>query len=284
MHNIPDFIAKHHLHPIIGAEIEWYLRPCSAEPSTAWINADSGLISKYFAALQKKCSDNNIDILSLDEEDGHGQVEVSLPPTDDIPKIISQLNNLKKYANLIAGEQNLLADFSAKPYAGQYGNGLHIHIHLNDENGNNMMWKNGDDMSDELKYSLAGLLATTPEYMNIFAPSNDSWQRFKPKFNAPVNASWGTNNRTTALRLPDSTNQYQGVDDIAANPTSHERRIEHRIAGADANIAQVIAAIIAGIDYGLSNKPPLPDPIYGDASDEQYGLESFENISFASIT
>jgi glutamine synthetase len=53
-------------------------------------------------------------------------------------------------------------------------------------------------------------------------------------------AHWGFNNRTVALRIP------------RANGAA--TRVEHRIAGADANPYLVLAAILAGASHGIANK------------------------------
>jgi glutamine synthetase len=42
-------------------------------------------------------------------------------------------------------------------------------------------------------------------------------------------------------------------------------RIEHRIAGADANPYLVLAAILAGMDEGMERRVAAPDPITGNA-------------------
>jgi len=69
----------------------------------------------------------------------------------------------------------------------------------------------------------------------------------------PVNGAWGYNNRSVAFRVP------------TGSPKA--RRIEHRVAGADANPYLVLAAILAGIDYGLENKIDPGEPTQVNACD-----------------
>ena len=77
--------------------------------------------------------------------------------------------------------------------------------------------------------------------MLIFAPHANSWRRFVSESYAPISPTWGVNNRSVALRIPDS------------EPGA--RRIEHRVAGVDANpllVASVfIAAMIEGLEQGI---------------------------------
>ena len=75
---------------------------------------------------------------------------------------------------------------------------------------------------------------------------------------SPKNISWGYNNRTTALRL------LKNFDGIA--------RIEHRVAGADADLLEVIAAILYGSYIGMKEKMIPTSPIYGLGFDPQYNL------------
>lgn len=74
----------------------------------------------------------------------------------------------------------------------------------------------------------------------IFAPFANSYRRFQPGSFAPVDIDWGYGHRGTAVRIPD-----------ANGPTA---RIEHRVAGADANPHLLLAAILGGMLLGLENR------------------------------
>ncbi len=78
------------------------------------------------------------------------------------------------------------------------------------------------------------------EAMAIFAPNLNVYRRFQPDEFVPVTTDWGSNNRSVAFRIPPSD---------AAN-----RRIEHRVSGAEANPYLVTAAVLAGIHHGLTRK------------------------------
>jgi glutamine synthetase len=87
--------------------------------------------------------------------------------------------------------------------------------------------------------------------MLLCAPNANSYRRLRPLSYAPTAPTWGYNNRTVALRIP--------TGDPAA------RRIEHRVAGADANPYLVLAAVLAGIHHGLANQLAPDAPITGNA-------------------
>ena len=109
-----------------------------------------------------------------------------------------------------------------------------------------------------LRHTLGGLLATMQENMDVFAPTEESRARFASGDHIPTTVSWGANNRTTALRLP-----YTGLP---------FRRIEHRVAGADADVAAVIAVILEGVLHGLENRLEPGPQMHGNASLPMYGL------------
>lgn len=215
--------------PILATEIEFYL---PAAPDDTFWQPLSGHILKWEA------------------ERGTNQYEIALPPLHGAAAIIEHTEWCKALLSS--------ADFSARPFADQPGSGLHVHVHLEDAEGRNVFFKKDEVMSDALRWSLGGLLATMKDNMPVFAPSNASRSRFQPGANAPTTVSWGANNRTTALRLPDT-----GMP---------EKRIEHRVAGADADAGAVVAAVLVGIVFGLENKCDPGPQIYGDAGLAMYGL------------
>ncbi len=88
-----------------------------------------------------------------------------------------------------------------------------------------------------LKSVTAGLLKTMQETQLIFAPFANSYRRFQPGSFAPDKIDWGFGHRGTAVRIPDSN-----------GPAA---RIEHRVAGADANPHLLLAAILGGMLLGL---------------------------------
>ena len=225
--------------PVIATEIEFYLHNSMPEQA--------------LAIIKEECEKAKIEYAAIEKERGREQYEISLKNSKDVEKIIHDTELFK----CLMKERFTGADFSAKPLADDYGSGLHIHVHLEDGAGNNLFYKD-EEFSDYLLYAIGGLLQLMNNYMIIFAPNKESYARFLPKSNAPTTISWGINNRTTAIRLP--------------NKPMNNKHIEHRVAGSDADIKKVIAAILTSIDYGIANKCDAAPPIYGDASLAQYNL------------
>ncbi len=253
--------------PVLGAELEWYIRPVGTTTPPLPGTADP---AAYLAALEVACAQAGLALCSLDIERGPAQVEVGLLPTQDIEALLEALAEIRRLAPDVAATMGLEADFTAKPYRNTYGSALHVHVHLEGEGGYNVFQKSDEEISPQLAIGLMGLLATMREYMPVFAPTAASRQRFVPNFHAPVSVSWGVNNRTTALRLPDAASNLAGAEALARVPRSFARRIEHRVAGSDADPAQVVAAILSGICRGFAEPLALTEPIWGNAGDAQY--------------
>jgi glutamine synthetase len=124
---------------------------------------------------------------------------------------------------------------------------MHLHISLLDGKGKNVFDDGSDAGSPILGHALAGAVAGLVDSMLIFAPHQNSYRRFAIESHAPMAVCWGYENRTAALRVP-------------LGPPS-QRRVEHRVSGADANPYLVLAAILGAILTGLEDQKPPPPPI-----------------------
>ncbi len=152
---------------------------------------------------------------------------------------------LKRAIKAAARRHGLVACFMAKPFAEDAGNGLHIHMSLVDRQGRNYFSRDRENLavppfSARLRHAVGGLLRTMADGTAIFAPNANSYRRLLPETFAPVDPNWGYNHRDVAIRIPcaDASNL----------------RLEHRVAGADANPYLVTAAVAAGVHYGLKNR------------------------------
>ena len=139
----------------------------------------------------------------------------------------------------------------AKPYGNRAGNGFHVHFSLIDGDGTNVFDNGGEEGTPLMLSAVAGLLNTMQENALVFAPHVNSYRRLLPGTHAPTGIAWGYENRTTAIRIPGGS--YKA------------RRIEHRVAGADANPYLVLASILGGALLGIAGEWTPGDPITGDA-------------------
>ena len=107
---------------------------------------------------------------------------------------------------------------------------------------------------EALRHAIGGVLETMPASMAFLCPNVNSYRRFGAQFYVPNAPSWGLDNRTVALRVP------TGSPDAV--------RIEHRVAGADANPYLMMAAVLAGVHHGLTNKIEPGEPIEGNSYEQ----------------
>jgi len=234
--------------PVIATEIEFYL-----------FGSQGKDLAAYWQEVRAECASWDVGIYKIEKEKGAEQHELALVCSHDVEKIIRDTDQLKIIITELAAAHDMRANFDARPLENEPGSGLHVHVHLEDEAGKNLYTKRDDEMSDALAHSIAGLLDRMKEDLAIFAPTAESKKRFTPNSNAPTTVSWGANNRTCAIRLPDKG--------------TIERHIEHRVAGADADVGKVVEVILNAIEHGMKHKLMPPAQVHGDASLEMYALE-----------
>ncbi len=180
-----------------------------------------------------------------------GQFEVNLRHQPDAVKACDQALLLRRLVRGVANKFGFDVTFMAKPFAEHAGNGMHVHLSLANERHKNVFCNKKQQPSRELHHVVGGLIEFLPDCTLLFAPHVNSFRRFEEGSFAPANMAWGVNNRTTALRIPHS--QPEAL------------RIEHRVAGADANPYLVVAGILAGAHYGLQHKLQPPPAVEGNA-------------------
>jgi glutamine synthetase len=157
----------------------------------------------------------------------------------------------KRVVKSIARAHGCDATFLPKPYRDMAGSGLHIHVSLLDSSGNNIFAAPGPLDSTPLRQVIAGTLATLADGMALCAPGPNSYRRFRAEAYVPLHPTWSINNRGSAIRVP------------ASDPAN--LRIEHRLAGADANPYLVTAWVLAGMLHGLENRLEPPSVLTGNA-------------------
>lgn len=181
-------------------------------------------------------------------EFGPGQFEVNLEHQADALLACDQMVALRRVVRAVARRHGLDATFMAKPFGEASGSGQHLHLSLLDRDGDNVFDEPSGEgpVGERLGAAVAGLIETSADAFLIFAPHLNSFRRHRPGSYAPVGCNWGLDNRGAAVRVP-----------AASGPAA---RLEHRIAGADANPYLLAAAVIAGALHGLKRRgrpPPI---------------------------
>ena len=270
LRGVVDTLGELGLGATVACELEFYLvrperdpsgRLAPAEPPRGGGVNDAPRVSSlakldefrdFLAEVDDACRIQGIPAGAASAEYGAGQYEINLHHTSDPVLACDQALLLRRAIKGVAQARGLDATFMSKPFAAQAGSGLHVHLSLTDEAGDNVFDDRRDDGERKLHQVIGGLQATLYEAMSIFAPNLNAYRRFSPDSFVPANRSWGQNNRSVALRVPSS------------GPGA--RRIEHRVAGAEANPYLVMAALLAGAHHGLTRQLDPGAAATGNAS------------------
>jgi len=202
-------------------------------------------IDAFLAAVERACVAQGIPAATAVVEFAPGQFEINLHHVDDPVLACDHAVLLRRVIKGVARSMGMAATFMAKPFAEHAGSGMHIHVSMLGEDGANL-FSDGTCLEGEarvgeaLRHAVGGLAGTMAEAMAIFAPNANSYRRLRKGFFVPLTPNWGINHRNLSLRLPLS----RPVD----------ARVEHRVAGADANPYLVLAAVLAGVHHGMVNR------------------------------
>ncbi len=257
------------LTPVVAVELEFYLldptlstngRPrTSINPVTGDRNDATQVYymqdlvdyQAFTNAVAAACKAQGIVAETAVAEYAPGQFEINLAHRPSALAACDDSLLLKRTIKAVAEQQGMLASFMAKPFVDQAGSGAHIHLSVLDQHGENIFASSVTDPAPALLHALGGLQSSGRQCMLLYAPHANSYRRFVRDAFVPLNECWGYNNRTVALRIPHS-------DDA-------NTRIEHRIAGADANPYLVTASVLAGVLDGLDRRLDPGPPISGNA-------------------
>ncbi|MGJ3253516.1 MAG: glutamine synthetase family protein [Elainellaceae cyanobacterium] len=261
------------LHPMVAVELEFYLLDRERDADGALQPGRSLLtgrrqqqnqvysmselddVSPILQDMVQACDGQGIKTHTIVAESASGHFEINL---DHLPNVLDAADKavmFKRVVKGVAAQHGMDATFMSKPFALRSGSGMHVHISLMDEDGKNVFASDETPLGSEIfHWAIGGLCQVMPESMAVFAPNANSFRRYKDRAFVPLAPCWGLNNRTTALRVP-----MGGAD---------ATRVEHRVPGADANIYLVIAAMLAGIDYGITHQSEPPLPADGNAYDQ----------------
>jgi glutamine synthetase len=197
------------------------------------------------------CEAQEIDIDTLTHEAGAGQMEINFNHGEPLA-LADQAFLFKRTLRQAAIKHGIYATFMAKPMEGEPGSSMHIHQSLYDAaTGRNLFAGEDGPFSPFFLNYLGGLQKFLPAAMPLLAPNVNSYRRLRRYSTAPINIHWAVENRTAGLRVPES------------DPES--RRVENRVAGADANPYLAIAATLACGYLGVVQELEPNDPIKGSA-------------------
>ncbi|MGA6103335.1 glutamine synthetase family protein [Pseudomonas solani] len=258
-------------HPVMAVELEFYLldkaRDANGRPQPA-LQANGvrpqapqvyGVyeleqLQPFLDDLYAACEAQGLPLRTAISEYAPGQLELTLEHRFDALQAIDEGVRYKRLVKGVANKHGLVACFMAKPFGDLAGSGMHLHVSLADEAGNNLMASEDPHGTPLLRHTIGGMMATLDDALAIFCPNANSYRRFQANSYAPLAKSWGVNNRTVSFRVPGGPAQ--------------SRHVEHRICGADANPYLAAAALLAGIHKGIREQIDPGEAITGNGYEQ----------------
>lgn len=192
-----------------------------------------------------------------DHEDANGQYEQNFAYADALTSA-DRLIFFRYMVHTLAQQRGLLATFMPKPFSNRTGNGLHVHSSIWSEDGDALFLDDSDPRGlglSKMAYAyIGGILDHAPALSAVTAPTVNSYKRMgvgPPTSGAtwaPAYVSYGGNNRTQMLRVPEPGRVENRTVDGSANPYLA--------------LAAMAAAGLDGIDRDLDPGDPNENNLY----------------------
>lgn len=208
-----------------------------------------------FDGLRETMRILDIGLDSLHTELGPGCFEAPLAATKGM-KAADDAALFRNFARAYFARHELTTVFMSKLDPSLSGQSGHFHISLQKDGAPVFADPDAPDgLSDTARHFVGGLLQLMPEMLVLTAQTVNAYKRLVPGAWAPTWASWGVQNRTTALRI--------------VNDTPETTRVEFRVPAADSNPHAVMAMCLAAGLWGIENGIEPPEAIGECAYDVQ---------------
>lgn len=220
----------------------------------------SSVKAELYQSLLELGQAMDFPIEGLHTETGPGVLEAAIA-VDGAANAADKAALFKTFTKVWAQRRDMMATFMAKwsnEYPGQSG---HIHISLRDEDGQSAFHDANDPhgMSKIQRHFVAGQQRLMPQWMAMLAQTVNAYTRLIPGFWAPTDATWGIENRTTALRVIPGSAKSQ--------------RVEFRLGSADANPYIALAAALGAGLYGIAHELEPTAMVTGNAYEQEQPQE-----------
>ncbi|MCL2508287.1 MAG: type I glutamate--ammonia ligase [Oscillospiraceae bacterium] len=197
------------------------------------------------------------------ENGGPGQVEIEVEFAP-LKEIGDRTQKLKYITKNLAMRYGKTVTFMPKPFFGECGSGMHVHIQMFNKGKPVFYDENGySKLSDTALAAICGILRHSPALLAFTNPTTNSYKRLVPGYEAPVTICFATSNRSSVIRIPG----------YARSPG--DKRFEFRPADATANpylaYSAIIMAAIDGIQKGMK-----PTAEFGPYDKNMYNLTDEE--------
>ena len=232
-------------------EYEIRVRDAEGRPLSSGISYSVGEVMRFdelMTRLAPALDALGIELSAVHTEAGPGLLELNVAARPGL-RAADDAALLKLAVKEVAASLGLTASFLAKTAPGEEGSSGHVHLSC---------WRGGENAfagdGGTLGAAVGGILEHLPAASLLLNPTINSYKRLVPGYFAPVNASWGIENRSAAVR-------------VIRSDRPERARIECRRPGADANPYLALAALTASAADGIRRGTAPPEPVEGDASE-----------------
>lgn len=182
-----------------------------------------------------------------------GQCEVDMR-YQSLVKMADHLLFYKYAVKNIAARRGKSATFMPKPLWNDNGSGLHIHLSLWKDNQPLFAGDGYAGLSPMAMHAIGGILKHAPALMAFCCPTTNSYKRLIPGFDAPVNLTYSSRNRSAAIRIP------------VYSPSPESKRFEFRCPDSSSSgylaFAAMLMAALDGIQNRIDPGPPMDKDMY----------------------
>ena len=229
-----------------GPELEFYLcqqapdgrwRRYADDPGNVYVVGRKGDPQGLLLHMLRQLRDAGLQVTAANHEFSPGQFEINLAHSP-LVYAADRSFRLKSAVQEIARHEGMLATFMAKPFNGISGCSMHLHVSLWKDGEPAFAPENGSE-NPLMRSALGGLLQHLDGIALYGSPTVNSYKRFELDSFAPVNVSWGGDNRTVSIRS------------LIESPGA--TRIELRTPAADANPYWAAAALLTAIATGIED-------------------------------
>ena len=242
--------------PVAAVEYELRIWNADGSPMTSGLSyslVELGRFETFMAALAPALEALGVELSAVHTEAAPGLLELNLGARPAL-RAADDAALTKMAVKDLAASMGLRASFLAKSAPGEEGSSGHVHLSCWSEGSNAFRAADASGpLSPVFQAAIAGLLAHLPAASLLLNPTINSYKRLVPGWFAPVNVSWGVENRSAAVRA-------------IVRPGNPELcRLECRRPGADANPYLALAAVISAASDGIRRHTTLPPAVVGDA-------------------
>ncbi|TMD37450.1 MAG: glutamine synthetase [Chloroflexi bacterium] len=240
---------------VAAVEYELRLWDADSRPLSSGLSyslGELGGFNGFIHALVPALDALGVELSAVHTEAGPGLLELNLGARPAL-RAADDAALTKMAVKDLATSMGLKASFLAKTHPGEEGSSGHVHLSCWRDGANAFRGTDGKALPAAFRSAIAGVLEHLSAASLLLNPTINSYKRLVPGWFAPVNASWGIENRSCAVRA------------IMRKDHPELCRLECRRPGADANPYLAIAAVAASAADGIKRKLNPPDAVEGDA-------------------